>query len=84
MRIRTLLAGRSERYKVREMEEKPTRNAKLRDKSKKSAIETPVLSSSLLSSSSLEYAAFVRRFCVTFIQKKEKRFEFFNANTLNS
>ena len=57
MRIRTLLAGRSERYKVREMKEKPTRNA-LRDKSKKSAIETPVLSSSLLSSSSLEYAAF--------------------------
>ena len=57
MRIRTLLAGgRSERYKVREMEEKPTRNI-LRDKSKKSAIETPVLSSSL-SSSSLEYAAF--------------------------
>lgn len=61
MRIRTLLAGgRSERYKVREIkEEKPTtRNAKIRDKSKKSAIETPVLSSSLLSSSSLEYAAF--------------------------
>lgn len=57
MRIRTLLAGRSERYKVREMKEKQTRNA-LRDKSKKSAIETPVLSSSLLSSSSLEYAAF--------------------------
>ena len=77
MRIRTLLAGgRSERYFVREMEEKPTRNI-LRDKSKKSAIETPVLSSSLLSSSSLEYAAFVRRFCVTFIQKKEKRFEIF-------
>ena len=71
MRIRTLLAGgRSERYKVREMEEKPTRNAKIRDKSKKSAIETPVLSSSLLSSSSLEYAAFVRRFCVTFIQRR--------------
>ena len=40
------------------------------DKSKKSAIETPVLSSSLLSSSSLEYAAFVRRFCVTFIQRR--------------
>ena len=77
MRIRTLLAGRSERYKVREMEEKPTRNAKIRDKSKKSAIETPVLSSSLLSSSSLEYAAFVRRFCVTFIQKKKERFEIF-------
>ena len=57
MRIRTLLAGRSERYKVSEMKEKQTRNA-LRDKSKKSAIETPVLSSSLLSSSSLEYAAF--------------------------
>ena len=71
MRIRTLLAGgRSERYVIREMEEKPTRNI-LRDKSKKSAIETPVLSSSSLSSSSLEYAAFVRRFCVTFIQKKE-------------
>ena len=83
MRIRTLLAGgRSERYKVREMEEKPTRNAKIRDKSKKSAIETPVLSSSLLSSSSLEYAAFVRRFCVTFIQKKE-RFKI-NSKTLNS
>lgn len=83
MRIRTLLAGgRSERYKVREMEEKPTRNAKIRDKSKKSAIETPVLSSSLLSSSSLEYAAFVRRFCVTFIQKKE-RFKI-NPKTLNS
>jgi len=32
MRIRTLLAGRSERYKVREMEEKPTRNAKIRQK----------------------------------------------------
>ena len=58
------------------MKEKPTRNAKIRDKSKKSAIETPVLSSSL-SPSSLEYAAFVRRFCVTFIQKKEKRFEIF-------
>ena len=38
---------------------------------------TPVLSSSLLSSSSLEYAAFVRRFCVTFIQKKKERFEIF-------
>ena len=83
MRIRTLLAGgRSERYKVREMKEKQkTRNAKIRDKSKKSAIETPVLSSSLLSSSSLEYAAFVRRFCVTFIQKE--RFKI-NAKTLNS
>jgi len=35
------------------MEEKPTRNAKIRNKSKKSAIfETPVLSSSLSSSSS--------------------------------
>jgi len=34
MRIRTLLAGgRSERYVIREMKEKPTRNA-LRDKSK--------------------------------------------------
>ena len=52
MRIRTLLAGRSERYFVREMEEKPTTRNILRDKSKKSAIETPVLSSSLLSSSS--------------------------------
>ena len=53
-RLRTRLArGRSERYKVREMEEKPTRNAKIRNKSKKSAIfETPVLSSSLSSSSS--------------------------------
>ena len=52
------------------------------DKSKKSAIETPVLSSSL-SSSSLEYAAFVRRFCVTFIQKKKERFKI-NTKTLNS
>ena len=32
MRIRTLLAGRSERYVIREMEEKPTRNAKIRQK----------------------------------------------------
>ena len=79
MRIRTLLARRSERYKVREMEEKPTRNA-LGTKVKRDF--TPVLSSSLLSSSSLEYAAFVRRFCVTFIQKKE-RFKI-NPKTLNS
>ena len=78
MRIRTLLAGRSERYKVREMEEKPTRNA-LGTKVKRDF--TPVLSSSLSSSSS-KYAAFVRRFCVTFIQKKE-RFKI-NAKTLNS
>ena len=79
MRIRTLLAGRSERYKVREMEEKPTRNA-LRTKVRRRDF-TPVLSSSLSSSSS-KYAAFVRRFCVTFIQKKE-RFKI-NPKTLNS
>ena len=78
MRIRTLLARRSERYKVREMEEKPTRNA-LGTKVKRDF--TPVLSSSLSSSSS-KYAAFVRRFCVTFIQKKE-RFKI-NPKTLNS
>ena len=86
-RLRTRLArGRSERYKVREMEEKPTRNAKIRNKSKKSAIfETPVLSSSLSSSSSSKYA---ERLCAVFVSLFSKRrrrdLKFFIANTLNS
>ena len=47
------------------------------DKSKKSAIETPVLSSSLSSSSSLEYAAFFvslyPKILVTHPQKRHER-----------